>query len=275
MERRGTQPLRGRWIVVPLDGSDDATRALPVARRLGAVLGSELSVVHVAQPDAADEDVRRAVGESGAHVVTDHDVAGAILHAAESRPGAILCMASHGRGRSAGVLGSVAADVVARAMHPVVLVGPNTVDPYVAEGDVVSCVDGSEESEASLAPAAAWASVLGSAMKIVTVIEPAPIPVVPGVTPHPWHWPASVAEDYVSRLARDWRNDGARVDCEVIGDPVSVVDGISEYVAAQPAALVAVATHQRTGLARVMISSVAAGVVRRSAAPVLVVPAPS
>jgi hypothetical protein len=77
-------------------------------------------------------------------VVVDLDPAGAI-HEALRLHLAVACLASHGRGRSAAVIGSVATEVVARGHDPVVVVGP-MVEPHRGRHGVVACLDASPAS---------------------------------------------------------------------------------------------------------------------------------
>jgi nucleotide-binding universal stress UspA family protein len=181
-------------------------------------------------------------------------------------------MASHGRGRSAALLGSVASEVAASASGPMLVLGPDVPADHRLTGDVVACVDGSETSERVVPVAAAWASALGLGLAIVTVAEPVPQAVTPGASYRRSHGPSMDAEDYLGQLAARWRDRGTEVATCAIYDPVSVVGGLAEHFKDRPPALMAATTHARTGLARLTLGSVAAGIVHRLAAPVLLVP---
>jgi nucleotide-binding universal stress UspA family protein len=54
-------------------------------------------------------------------------------------------------------------------------------------------------------------------------------------------------------------------------DPISPADGLSTYLDQHPAGLLAVTTHARTGLRRVLLGADAAKIVHASTAPALVV----
>ncbi len=58
---------------------------------------------------------------------------------------------------------------------------------------------------------------------------------------------------------------------EVVYDPISPADGVRRYLDEHPAGLVAVTTHARTGLRRVLLGADAANIVHASTAPNLVI----
>lgn len=266
-------------LVVPLDGSADAERAIPLARQLAERLGGGLRLVTVVAPGhdrgAAAAAVAATAARAGAAwtVLDGQDVAAAILEVAAAN--AVVCMASHGRGRSAAVVGSVATAVVARSDNPVVLVGPGVPAGHRLAERVVACVDGSPSSETVVPTAANWASALGLRLSLVTVAEPIPPPLKPGAPYRRGHGPAIDADDYIARLVQDWQRRDVAVDGTAVHDPVSVAGGLADHLATRPAALVAATTHARSGATRAVLGSVAAAIVRHVPAPtVLVRPRP-
>lgn len=270
-------PVELAGVVVTVDGSEHAVVAVPLARRLADRLGVPLTLVAVAGPghrDALELHVEGLVAEThgDALVVDGDDVADALLAATAELPPQVLCMASHGRGRSAALVGSVASHVARSGYVPLLLVGPHVLPDHALSGRVIACVDGSKHSEAVLQPAAAWASALGLGLSIVTVAEPVPEPVMPGATYHRSHGPSVRAEDYVRSLVEEWTGVGLDVDGEAVYDPVSVADGLTRYMETRLTAFVVATTHARTGLARLALGSAAAAIVHHVPAPVLLVP---
>jgi hypothetical protein len=87
-------------------------------------------------------------------------------------PRHVVCMASHGRGRSAALLGSVVADLAGMTAGALVLVGPHVPEDHRLGDNLVVCVDGSETDEAAVPAAASWAAAPGLDLSIVTVAEP-------------------------------------------------------------------------------------------------------
>jgi nucleotide-binding universal stress UspA family protein len=280
-----------RTVLVPLDGSEFASGALPTARALAQRFGA---VVHTVTVAGSNDELRRSQGEAGRalgtdpgdpriHAELDPDVARAVERCSSELDACLVCLATHGRGRVSGVvLGSTGREIVARVAAPAVVVGPGVVvlDPGDAQAPrplgadhVVACVDGTPGSELGLPIAAAWAYALGMRLTIVTVAEPCPPPVRIG---DPWrrrHGPNEDADDYVRRLGERWALEAAGLETFVIYDPISPGDGMNDYLTSHPAGLVVVTSHLRDPLGRLVHASGAAGIVRTSTAPVLVVPA--
>lgn len=280
-----------RHVLVPLDGSKFAAAALRTAQVLAARFQAELHAVSVAADDDEAEVVRNeAVAALGAgaglaqvHVVLSDDAASAISATATDLGSTLICMSTHGRGRIAGaVVGSVARSLLQAAPDPIVVVGPfaDRPSPYVESPRpvplsvprLVACVDGTPASESLLPVAGTWADALGMSLTIVTVAEPSPAPVHPDA---PWvrrHGPEEDADAYIARLQERWKEVAAEVRSEVVSDPISPAEGLRTYLDRNPAGLVAVTTHARTGLRRVLLGADAANIVSASTAPALVVP---
>ena len=78
-----------------------------------------------------------------------------------------------------------------------------------------------------------------------------------------------VAESYLSALASEWRTRGLSVKWEVIrGEPAS---GIVDFAQSHDIDLIAMSTHGRSGLSRLISGSVAEQVIREAGRPVLVI----
>jgi nucleotide-binding universal stress UspA family protein len=279
--------LPARALIVPLDGSELSARAVNVAGLLSSALDCVVHLVSVAttQDDAETchrqfDDVgdivpgasRELVMSDGRAVHVD-DVANAVIDSATRLRG-VVCMASHGRGRSAAVLGSVANEIASRSERPLIIVGPALhPETWAVDTPVVACVDGTAASEPVVPIALEWVAALGVSLSVVTVAEPIPTP-VPG---RPWrrmHGPDEDADEYIARLLERHRSDGVPVDGTVVYDPVSVPGGLDDYLAQHPASLVTVATRARTGVARLVLGSAAAGILHRVPVPVLTVALP-
>ncbi len=279
--------LPARAIVTPLDGSESSARAAPVAAKIARCLDASVHFVSVASTqedadrcrDQFDDVAGIAPGASRETVMADErsmtaeTVALAILEAVTD-PGGIVCIASHGRGRSASVLGSVASELTARATHPVVIVGPAfDKDAWTLEAPVLACVDGTPPSEVVVPVARDWADALRVSVSIVTVAEPIPAP----LSGRPWrrmHGPDEDADQYMSRLLERHRDDRVAVDGTVVYDPVSVAGGIVDHLSGHPATLVSVASRARRGVPRLVLGSEAAAIVRQVTVPVLTVALP-
>jgi nucleotide-binding universal stress UspA family protein len=129
-------PHYGR-VVVGVDGSELAERAVGSAAHLAGRLGARLWIVGVADPsmlpnqEPEDDYVHRladtveAPGLEVGHEVVHGPVRRSLAHLGGAEPGTILVLGTHGRsGSRIGSLGSVSRDVVRRADCPVLVVGP-------------------------------------------------------------------------------------------------------------------------------------------------------
>jgi nucleotide-binding universal stress UspA family protein len=282
---RGTAPITPETIeavLVPLDRSSFSTRAVGVAAQLAGRLDADVhlfaaveTVDEVPERDAelaaitiADHPVQRTV-------VVDRDPAGAIHEELRRLGRAVACMASHGRGRSAALLGSVAAEVIARGHDPLVLVGPAVGDDgrhYVGQG-VVACVDESPSSFNVAEVGLQWAELLLEPLTVVTVGEPVP----PSVTAGPPRRSFGPDEDldlFLAAVVRRLPHDGVPIEARPIYDPISPASGLADYLEEHPAFLVVAGAHPRRGVKRLVAGRATAAIVHDSSAPVLVVPLP-
>jgi nucleotide-binding universal stress UspA family protein len=262
-------------LIVPVDGSPKSWSAfdvaLSLARRCDAAIGLIEVVFAPADVLPAQTRLHDRLAEYGrldVNVTIDvrlgiGDVAGEIAQVLELHPGSVVVMASHGKGRSAAIVGSVTEDVLQRSFGPILLVGPKVeVDDF--SGPVVVTVDGSDESEAALPLAAAWATELRSTPWIVNVAGPIRQP------------PDADLLDtaYTSRLASDLRMlSGHQVQFDELHDSHPVA-AVVDFATRLSASLIVASSHGRSGWSRLTMGSVTAGFVRNTTCPVLVIRLP-
>lgn len=264
-------------IVVPLDGSPFAERALRPAVAIAARLGTGRLLLVRCTPDDVDEARRHLDdrAEQFAGVVdVDTRIVGAgepaehVLAAVSAEPDAMLCMATRGRtSLGAALLGSTAADIVRGSDRPLVLVGPasQTVLLPGERGHLLVCSDGSGFSNAVVPVAAQWCDRLDLHPWLTEVVGPDEDP-EPAREPVP-NREVAAATARLGELAAAFTDPGA-VGVEVLhGSPGQSIPWLAERL---PAALIAIATHGRTGLDRVTMGSVATQIVRHAPCPVLV-----
>ena len=272
------RPLVISTVMVPLSKSTVSEAALGPAGELARRFGAELHVLTVGieqhEADAMAARVEELAATLPATVETwvDWDVPGGILAASQKYMFAVVCMASHARGRLGEVaLGSYTTPLLAETTEPVLLVGPEY-EPgrSFADGPVFACVDGSDTSERVIPVAARWASALGVSLQIVTVAEPS-LAGLDDRRPYRAHGPGD-PQSYIDALAEKWRRPDLEVSGRVIFDPIGAAQGLAVELETAPCGLVAVTTHARTGLPRAVFGSQAAAILRHSPVPVLVVP---
>jgi nucleotide-binding universal stress UspA family protein len=261
-------------LIVPVDGSEASWHAVEIAVALARRSNSRVDVVEVVfEPREVDPARLRLEGGIARLAMTDvpiepvvslatEGVAAAVAELVEANPGAVLTMASHGRGRSAALLGSIAEDLLGRVFGPILVVGPRAVVSDFS-GPTIATVDGSELAEAALPLASAWAIELGSTVWVIEVAEP------------DGQLPADVGgTGYVSRLAANVGRTSAReVQFEVLRGR-HPDQAVADFARSIDASLVVASTHGRTGMSRLVVGSTAAGFVRHVSCPVLLVRPP-
>jgi nucleotide-binding universal stress UspA family protein len=294
-----------RTVLTPLDGSAFAEQALPYAlgivRRSGAIL--DLVHVHILyallEPHAArysfepekDEEHRReehlyldgtakwlaAVSPvpMTTTVINGTDADG-ILQAIAASKADLIVMTTHGRGPLGRFfLGSVADEVIRRATVPVLLIRPKEPAPGVVPEpqlqNVLVPLDGSVLAERALEPAFDLVRSAEGRCTLLHVLEsgPAPFSRRPGggVSPKPEQ--EAAAREYLEKIARRMREEGIAVQTRIAtGRHAAAV--ILEEAQTQRCDCIALATHGRGGVRRMLLGSVADKIVRGASTPVLV-----
>jgi nucleotide-binding universal stress UspA family protein len=249
--------------VVPLDGSDFASRAIGFADKWAVELDAEIELMTT--PHTAEREARAiapvwlseaarglATPKVSTRYVDCHDPVSAILAASHERPGTWLCMATHGRGTALGsALGHVAEQVVRQIQVPTLLIGPRC--NGLRGGPVVVCHDGSRLADAVLGVASAWAERMGLSVMLVHAIHSLDIE-TPRVTPQE-------VKNAATRLGTK------PMTCRGPNSTAALLDAADEL---RPS-LLALTTHGRSGIARFALGSVATKLVASSSCPVLVV----
>jgi nucleotide-binding universal stress UspA family protein len=201
-------------VLVALDGSPAAARALPLARAVALQLGARLEGLHVVEAEAADADpatdVRRQLDDCEAVRIPGAatDSACAILDAAREPWVELVMLTIQGRTSASGQsLGHVARSVLAHTRRPLLLVppdqapaGPGCVAPLRR---LLLPLDGSPTTTAALRPALDLAARLDAAVDILLVAADCE-PTRPE--------PGSVAAPrYVDQPQHEWADWRARV----------------------------------------------------------------
>ncbi len=265
-------------IVVPLDGSVFAERAIRPACSLAARLEHARVLLVSCAPDDIDAaqhelDDRASlysqVVDIETRVVGSGDPAEVMLAIAATEPDGMLCMATRGRGGlRAALLGSVSTEVVGRSTQPLVLVGPSCRTTLLRRerGRLLVCSDGSALSDSVVPTAATWCDRFQLEPWLTEVVGPDEDP-EPAHLPHP-NREVEAAKERLAVLATRLHTSAHGASTRVLhGDPSSSIAWFAERL---PAALIALATHGRGGLTRITMGSIAADVVRQAPCPVLI-----
>ena len=295
-----------KHILVPLDGSKLAEAAIPVAASLAQTLGAPVTILHVIEQDApqeihkdhhltqADEaaEYLKQVAErdfppeikvnSHVHTAVVKDVSGSIVeHATREFQPDLIVMCTHGEGGVRELLfGSIAQQVVAQGLTPVLLIRPdsNSLRPFNLERILIP-LDTGPIHDASLPMARELARAYNSSIHLLTVIptfstvtgETATTSsLLPATTAALLEISAeNAAEDLQGHL--DEMNDANfSTTAEVArGDPATEIVNLSEKLDVD---LIVLTTHRKAGPAAFWAGSVAPKVARRARVPILLIP---
>lgn len=297
-----------KHLLVPLDGSDLAKSAMPMAQALAGADGSMLLVRVVSPSDPIRDNLGVAlVSEEMAgrwHVdevqkeldefadslrsrmhsdvivrtaVTVGDPATEILDAAQREQIGTIVMTSHARGALGRVaFGSVADRVARTAEIPVVIVRPSdeigTLGKAARLRRIILPLDGSALADSAIPYVNAVAARLGIPVSLVHVIDT----VSPYVASAAMPVPQSALDEWWNE-ARDMLEPASKIFDEAgVSSKIEVLQGtpfaaISNF--ATPRDLIVMTSHGRTGFTRWLLGSVAEKLVRSAPAPVCIVPA--
>jgi nucleotide-binding universal stress UspA family protein len=293
-------------ILVPLDGSEAAEQAVPVAVDLARRSGGTLRLVHVHIPITADPihveglpvidehlhsqrraheqayldgaRERLAQGVAGSAALLDGPVAATVAADAKASGARLIAMTSHGRGGlERAWLGSVADELVHISPVPLLLVRPERDAGSYPLRRILVPLDGSAVAESILVHAIALARLEADAeIVLLDVVQPIAsavwIPAMALAAPLAGGdlttRQEERAREYLGGLARRLEADGLRVRTRV-QVATSVALAILDVVRDEAMDVVALATHGRSGIRRLALGSVADKLVRGSPVPVL------
>ena len=286
-------------ILLPLDGSRFAEAALPLAQSLAAAANVELHLVlvHEALPSVDEKtyeellawarkgedqylsDTAARIGTADnpcPHAILQGVPAVAIARYAQEHAIDLLVMSTHGWGAVKRFwLGSVADRLIRECRAPVLLVRPAEDGTAITViQSILVALDRSGFGEAVLPTVVDLALTLDAEIKLLQVVQPhLQSQSIPEGYVTPWD-PAIIeqmsqeATAYVGAVAAGLRERGCQVIRRVAVGGV-VADTILEQ-AEQEADIVALATHGKEGVARLLLGSVADKVIRGSRSAVLV-----
>jgi nucleotide-binding universal stress UspA family protein len=289
-------------ILVPLDGSQLAERALGPALRLAQEDGTEILLVRVpirsqmfipaeggygllyperAEAEARDEalaylrDVQtaRAGRNYGLRVkLVEGEVAGALVDVAQEEKVDLIVMSSHGySGLTRWVLGSVAEKVLHGAPCPVLVI--RSPQPF---SQALITLDGSPLAAQALEPTLAVARCLGATVTLLRVLPEVDLNDVKGLDEYELGLSTRLveelhetAETYLAELAQTYGRPSQPIKVEVRSGPAA--DTILKYAELHDIDLIGMATHGRAGLRRWIYGSVTEKVLHSAGCSMLIV----
>lgn len=298
-----------RTILVPLDGSLLAERALPVAldiaRRAGgkvqllrthvplAIVGATAEAVFTQDMLEADDSLRDRAQrylEEKAHnlakdwgvevnaSVVDGSPGACIVEAADESNAGLIVMTTHGAGGFApGWLGSVCDAVIRHSHRPVLALPENDEHAGVAfvPKKIAIALDGSARADGIIPMARDLALLFGASVNVVRMVAPyIPSDVSSIITterPDPYGIDAQAlaAKDAIDEVVKGLGDAGLKAHATVRVE-ISPVKAILAHIAETDADILALATQGR-GLSRLIVGSVADKLIRGAKRPVLVI----
>jgi nucleotide-binding universal stress UspA family protein len=293
-------------ILVPLDGSELAERALEPALVLAQQANSEIILLNVPVlekmlvPTPAgyglllpEQSIELSCIEARNYLenirqnwaypnikmslrVVEGDEASVIADTAASEGVDLIVMSTHGRtGLSRWVLGSVTERVLHSASCPVLVI--RSADPL---SRVLITLDGSELAQTALQPGLEVAQRLGSQVTILRVVpdlefDPADMAYLDEIEVGLAHRLRDIVEEeserYLDKVAESHSPDLNIQTSLWIGPPAQ---SILDFADLHDTNLIVMATHGRTGLRRWVYGSVTEKVLRAAKCSMLVVPPP-
>jgi nucleotide-binding universal stress UspA family protein len=256
--------MDAKTFVVPLDGSENSERALPVAEALAGRVGGKLLLVSAEFHGPLRP--REYLGEQAARVVdcpvdvlasTRERAAVVVETALADDENRVVCMTTHGRGswRWAAV-GSVAEEIIQRTDRPLLLVGRHCRTDFLARGkDLLVCADRAEAAPGLASAVHDWAAALDLHPRVAVVVHPLDVE------------SAEHAEGVLDPIAQAF---GLPPDDALLLRRNYVAGALADCADDCPAALIAINTHARTGLQRFALGSETMAVVHLAPCPVLV-----
>ena len=300
-----------KLIVVPLDGSAFAERALPLAVSLAERAGAELNLVHaldlLGRPEYA-ADVPAADWWGGgsrdrahayvlglaqrisdatrlrvtASVLDPPIVQNLIEHAHDAD---LIVMATHGLGPLRRVwLGSTGDQIARHAPCPVLFLRLRDERSKLPETarwrHILVPLDGSQSAEAILPVASQLARSNAARITLLHAVQPPLVPI--GFAPMLVGMQPVLSSDIlpdtdrpaVARLhllAQQLCASGLRADVEIAAGELPITSGILRFARNHEVDLIALTTHGRGGFARLMLGSVSHYLIRHATCPVLIV----
>lgn len=293
-------------ILLATDRAEGAEPHLRYAARLGNALGARITLFHAVPPPS----IVAAGGMEGAHlersatptsarleleatastlgsdrpmhvgIADGENACDAILRAADETHADLVVLPSHGRsGVSRAVLGSTAEQVLRHSRRPVLVLTDRMLEreDVHADGEVLLATDLSEASIQGLTPAVRLAERLGRPARLYSVVsdvEPPPYGGGAPVAPEP-----NAARERLQHATATLRHQATSLAPKIPLEVEARVahDAATEIVAAgarDDVSMIALTTHGRRGVARLVQGSVAEQVLRHASAPVLVMPLP-
>jgi len=276
-------------VLVPLDGSELAERAIPYAKAIAKTAGSEVILFTVSTNSKQLDRPMKAYLDTNAKelesqkikvsaVVAYGNVAEEVIKFAEKHKVDLIIISTHGHsGIKRWILGSVAEKILYATCTPVLLVKSKAQKTSKVDfKKVLVPLDGSAFSETSIPYVKELTKGTGSEIILLQVSEPPILPAdrPPDVKPS-WEEYRDIlmAEikqqslEYLEKVKAGFKAESIRIQV-VLG---KATDSILQVAQKEKVNLIAMTTHGRTGASRWVYGSVSTRIVGESLQPILLI----
>lgn len=282
-------------ILVPLDGSELAEKALPYAKSIAKLKNSNVILFAVSLTIFVDRRDRlfasylevsaKELNEEGIKATTATsygDVAEEIVKYANKNKMDLIVMATHGYTRAKQWLfGSVTQKVLYGTEIPVLLIKSKSPEVSGEFNRILVPVDGSPFSEATLPYVEELTRKTNKEILLLHICEP---PVVPSYGSHPinptwkkyrddmWGETEKLSTNYLNKTMAAMKKKGIKVKSRVIkAQSGEVAKTIMQISKEENIDLIVIATQGRTGVSRWVYGSVANRIVGEFSQPILLI----
>jgi nucleotide-binding universal stress UspA family protein len=282
-----------RFIMVPVDGSRFAEAAIPYAIAIAERARCKVRFVLV-DPDQypplmiepASVYLRRLtrrfrspLGSRLSSIILNGPVAPSLVKHAQEIGADLVVMTTHGwGGLRRAWLGSVTDELIRGIGIPVLVTRPGHGEPSSFDfHEILVPLDGSLVAEMALQPAIALAQLWNAKISLLRVVHPPVSPTALGLASSGDGGEELVrrrksAAAYVRRVVERVRLSGASVSGVAVVGTAAAAQTLLEVAQRGTIGLIAMATHGRGGVGRLVLGSVTDRIVRTAEVPVLVVP---
>ena len=295
-----------KHILIPIDSRQLSQSAANAGLELAKKLGARITLVNVLQmppvyPPQSEHETLEAIrahakellepwpkiaAKHGVNLKTKivhddtHSVATSIVKTADDLESDLILMGTQGReGLERWLVGSVAERVARQANQPVMLLRWRGSAPMQSSFDsILVPVDGSEASRAALWTADELSKQLGANLHFLHVLPDIPLPMSDGLgfgtmtyRPEPWIEAVENEGKAIINNAKELSTQDNVQTTIVPSSGARTAQAILKFAKAQHSSLIVIGTHGRRGFDRLLLGSVAEGVMHHADVPVLLV----
>lgn len=284
-----------RRILVPIEGSERDDDALAMARHFARDASASIVLIHVAAPTARARDLieverfldsetqaLRSEGIEAHFVVEFGEPASEIAEAARRQAAEMIVLAPEQRAFLETLWRPrVSVDLLGHATTPLLVLpegdAEHAMPALLGEPDakVILALDGSKSAEAALPMAMRLAQVNDRTLMLVRVVE-SPLVLGIGAEAAEVQREAQLAAEgeahaYLAETKERLTSETS-LEVETVERSGQVAEQLIRLAGTHPGSVLVMGTHGRGSLARVIIGSVAAEVLRHTPGPLVIVP---